>query len=170
MMKTFFAISVLIAVIYLAFPQAITDKVNQYMPQRKIEQAATSLLSQVDQKLNKIKLELAEKQEQRIRLLEDKLTQLQQQIASNQQATNNLLAVSSQQPNEQQTQLSVNSGDNDNYSVSAQPILPITQIAPPQIQPDHGVTADKLSTKRQAMLKDIAERMNQASLLAAFNN
>lgn len=169
-MKIFFAIAVLAALIYLAFPKLINEKINQLLPQRKIELTATRLLIKIDQKLNKIKLELAEKQDQRINALEGQLTQLQQQLASNQQSYNNLLAKSGPRVNQQEIELPLKRDDRDNFSVSEQPNLAIPPLAPAQIQADNSLTADKLNIKRQAVLKDIAERMNQASLLTAFNN
>lgn len=91
-MKIFFVLAVLIAAAYLAIPSKTSEQLKQYLPQVKIEQAATNLLSKVDEKLNAVKQQLLTQQDKRIAVLEDKLIQLEEQLQqqlANQSGINN---------------------------------------------------------------------------------
>ncbi|MGL1958194.1 MAG: hypothetical protein OCD00_12845 [Colwellia sp.] len=141
-MKIFFIVAVLIAVVYLAMPQNSLVQLKQYLPQEKIDQAASSLMSKVDEKLNTVKQQLLAKQEERISLLEDKVAKLQQQLA-NKRATSDFAQSNLQSENNL-----------------------LNESKPKEKKPNE----IKSNISRQVQLQQIAEKMNKSSLLAIIDH
>jgi len=175
-MKILFSIAVLVAVIYLFLPQNSLEKLSSFMPKQQIEQAAETVLNDVDQRLEQFKSELLIKQNNRITSLEQQLSTLQEQFDVQEDKIN--LAI---MQNKEQVlltkQLTVQT-----QKIASETILTETTTEPQllasastKINTDTEidntdiaveVSAKQQAIKRQAYLQDLAERMNRTSLHA----
>lgn len=166
-MKILFTIAVLIAGVYLFLPQSELKKLALFLPQNQIKQAAETVLSDVDQKLEQFKVKLLLNKDSRINELEKQIASLQKKINLQEEKYNSFTL------------------QNDTKILPALPVeksLAKTQYiakALPQVQRDvpqnfapsntdmSTNNADKQQAmKRQAYLQDLAERMNKTSLTA----
>jgi predicted RNA-binding protein Jag len=155
-MKILFTLIVLIASVYLLVPKDELQKLTLFLPQNQIEQAAETVLSDVDKKLEQFKAKLLGSKDSRITQLEKQLARLQAQLVAQEEK----YKLADSQNNEQ-----------------AQQPLPVAQ--PLLTQAKALVTNNtKLSIeesdkqraiKRQAYLQDLVERMNKTSLLTLTN-
>jgi predicted RNA-binding protein Jag len=155
-MKILFTLIVLIASVYLLAPKDVLQKLTLFLPQNQIEQAAETVLSDVDKKLEQFKAKLLGSKDSRITQLEKQLSTLQAQLVAQ----------------EEKYKLA----DSQNNEKAQQP-LPVAQ--PLLTQAKALVTnntnlsieeSDKQrAIKRQAYLQDLVERMNKTSLLTLTN-
>jgi predicted RNA-binding protein Jag len=155
-MKILFTLIVLIASVYLLAPKDVLQKLTLFLPQNQIEQAAETVLSDVDKKLEQFKAKLLGSKDSRITQLEKQLATLQAQLVAQEEK----YKLADSQNNEQ-----------------AQQPLPVAQ--PLLTQAKALVTnntnlsieeSDKQrAIKRQAYLQDLVERMNKTSLLTLTN-
>jgi hypothetical protein len=164
-MKTLFSIAVLVAVIYLFLPKDALEKLSTFMPKQQIEQAAETVLSDVDQRLEQFKSELLIKQNNRITKLEEQITNLQDKLHT--QAEQIKLAVIE---NKEQALLAKQSTE-QTQNVASEIISTETTTEPQLLasaSTDIAVeeSAKQQAIKRQAYLQDLAERMNRTSLHA----
>ncbi|MFT7005660.1 MAG: mevalonate kinase [Colwellia sp.] len=155
-MKILFTLIVLMASVYLLVPKDELQKLTLFLPQNQIEQAAETVLSDVDKKLEQFKAKLLSNKDSRITQLETQLATLQAQLVAQEEK----YKLADSQNNEQaQQELPV-----------AQPLLThakalVTNDTKLSIQ-----ESDKQrAIKRQAYLQDLVERMNKTSLLTLTN-
>jgi len=183
-MKILFSIAVLVAVIYLFMPQNAVEKLSSFLPKQQIEQAAETVLSDVDQRLEQFKSELLIKQNNRITNLENQLATLQEQFDVQEDKINLAIMQNKEQvlltkqltvqtqniasetiltetTTEPQLLASANSHIESNTSTK---INTDTEIDNTDIAVE--VSAKQQAIKRQAYLQDLAERMNRTSLHA----
>jgi hypothetical protein len=157
-MKILFIVTVIIASSYLFIQQDGLEKLNQYLPQYKIEQSAAALLTtvdeSVDQKLERFKTELLNKKDHRINELEKQLVSLQAKFTAKTEQENTQRMLVEQ--NIAQTQYI----NNDS--------LPISGYEKKEASEEAVIanSSKQKAIKRQANLQDIADRMNKTSLLA----
>lgn len=172
-MKILFTISVLVAGIYLFLPNDTWEQIKQYLPQHKIEKAAENLLNNVDDKLEQFKTELLQTKDHRINELEQQLATLQAQFIAKE--------VQDKSLKEQHT-LTSNEKGVVAFEVQTSPLAQTQYISsePKVTLSDIGSQQQNLSNsdvmikhvdkqkviKIQASLQDIAQRMNETSLLA----
>ena len=163
-MKALFIMLVLMAVAYLLVPKSAVDS----------EQAASALLANVDEKLDKFRQGLIAKQEQRIDELTKKISELENKIDANE------LFVSKRNRDKEK------SVSDDNVTTSSFNHNS-TLVHAPALKPDgfsveqsfdhsneyiNGESNEvvqiqkKQRINRQASLQTIADRMNRTSLLA----
>ena len=188
-MKTLFAITVLIAGIYLFVQQEGLDKLSQYLPQNQIDKSAETLLTnvnqnvakqvdkQVDEKIELFKSSLLIEKNTQINTLEKKIEDLQAQFITlqSQQLSKNALLKNT----EQEETHALKSDESPEQHFTSEPALAetqyltdessITALLPVTISTERSEekkTIKQQAIKRQANLQDIAERMNQTSLLA----
>ena len=172
-MKTLFIVLVLMAAAYLLVPKSTFDSMSKLLPSQKIEQAASTLLSNVDKKLEAFKQNLTAEREQQVSNLENKIAQLEQKVA----------AMESLQPDDNEGEKAANKNEMLNTSTS----IDINLADKPALQFDENVAiqaSERLQPyennepiettqidnekiiNRKAALQDIAERMNRTSLMA----
>lgn len=188
-MKLLFILAVLAAAAYLSAGQlfsaspgqdgssgTLSDKLAAWLPQQKIEQAAQSLLSNVDTKLAKFQQQLETNQGKQIVTLEEKLKALQAKLDIQDQAMSELklmLASFSEKQavfdQEYATLAAANHVENNSLSKVGQASTHLAQTA--QTSQDNAQISDnKQRMNRQAVLQDIAQRMNRRSLTAISGN
>jgi hypothetical protein len=166
-MKILFTIIVLIAGVYLILPKDEFKKLAQYLPQNQIEQAAETVLSDVDKKLEQFKTKLSMDKNSRISQLEQQLATLQTQIVA-QQEKDKLADIQDNEPTIQQ--LPVEQPLAQNQYATDKPL----SINPKKLAANNTDLSIKESDKqraikRQAYLQDLVERMNKTSLLTLTN-
>lgn len=155
-MKILFTLIVLIASVYLLAPKDVLQKLTLFLPQNQIEQAAETVLSDVDKKLEQFKAKLLGSKDSRITQLEKQLATLQAQLVAQEEK----YKLADSQNNEQ-----------------AQQPLPVAQ---PLLTQAKALVTDNTNLsieesdkqraiKRQAYLQDLVERMNKTSLLTLTN-
>jgi predicted RNA-binding protein Jag len=155
-MKILFTLIVLIASVYLLAPKDVLQKLTLFLPQNQIEQAAETVLSDVDKKLEQFKAKLLGSKDSRITQLEKQLSTLQAQLVAQEEK----YKLADSQNNEQ-----------------AQQPLPVAQ---PLLTQAKALVTDNTNLsieesdkqraiKRQAYLQDLVERMNKTSLLTLTN-
>jgi len=180
-MKTLFILIVLIAIAYLAMPPVTIDKFKTYLPQQKIEQAAQSLLTNVDTKLNDFKQTLSKRQENRISVLEEKIALLERKISPNNTSLHTLAQSKKKSANNTVSspmeQLALNArkienteqlGNSHNYDELLSKANAKTALAA-NVLVKNTAESNKISMNRQTLLQELAERMNKASLHALTN-
>jgi predicted RNA-binding protein Jag len=155
-MKILFTLIVLIASVYLLAPKDVLQKLTLFLPQNQIEQAAETVLSDVDKKLEQFKAKLLGSKDSRITQLEKQLATLQAQLVAQ----------------EEKYKLA----DSQNNEKAQQP-LPVAQLLLTQakalVTNNTNLSIEESdkqrAIKRQAYLQDLVERMNKTSLLTLTN-
>ncbi len=166
-MKILFAIIVLIAGVYLIFPKDELKKLAQFLPQHQIEQAAETVLSDVDQKLEQFKAKLLLDKDSRISQLEKQLTTLQAQFVA-QEEKYKLANIQNNEPAHQR--LPVEQPFAQVQYATTEPLsTPPKQLVANNIDSSIKETDKQRAIKRQAYLQDLVERMNKTSLLTLTN-
>ena len=162
-MKTLFAITVLIAGIYLFIQQKGLDKLNEFLPKYQIEQATETLLANisknVDQKLEQFKNKVLNKKDERINELEKQLKHLQAQFIAKEEKEKIQLQDFPPEHAFAATQ----------YPAAESSIHLPSTLSSPTAKPTDKDFHKQRAIKRQSNLQDIAERMNKTSLLALTN-
>lgn len=160
-MKILFAIVVLIAASYLILPKDKLKELSLFLPKNQIEQAADTLLTDVDQKLEQFKIKLLMNKDTRITQLEKQLATLQAQFIAQEEK----IKLTSIQSKEQAAQP---------LPVKHLPVKNSLSTPPKQLTASNIDLSIKESDKqrainRQAYLQDLVERMNKTSLLTLTN-
>lgn len=160
-MKILFAIAVLIAASYLILPKDKLKELSLFLPKNQIEQAADTLLTDVDQKLEQFKIKLLMNKDTRITQLEKQLATLQAQFIAQKEK----IKLASIQLKEQAAQP---------LPVKYLPVKESLSTPPKQLTASNIDLSIKESDKqrainRQAYLQDLVERMNKTSLLTLTN-
>jgi len=155
-MKILFTLIVLIASLYLLVPKVELQKLTLFLPQNQIEQAAETVLSDVDKKLEQFKTKLLMNKDSRITQLEKQLATLQDKLVAQEEQ----YKLADSQNNEQAQQ----------YLLVEQPLL--TNAKEPFVNNTNLSIEEsdkQRAIKRQAYLQDLVERMNKTSLLTLTN-
>lgn len=160
-MKILFAIVVLIAASYLILPKDKLKELSLFLPKNQIEQAADTLLTDVDQKLEQFKIKLLMNKDTRITQLEKQLATLQAQLIAQEEK----IKLASIQSKDQAAQP---------LPVKSLPVKESLSTPPKQLTASNIDLSIKESDKqrainRQAYLQDLVERMNKTSLLTLTN-
>ena len=162
-MKILFTLVVLIAGVYLILPKDQLKKLALFLPQNQIEQAAETVLSDVDQKLEQFKTKHLMNKDSRISQLEKQLATLQAQFVAQEEK----YKLADIEHKAQALQLlSAEKLLAKNQYVSAEPLS--TQPKQPvanHIDSSIKETDKQRAIKRQAYLQDLVARMNKTSLL-----
>lgn len=172
-MRTLFIIVVLMAAAYLLVPKSTLDSMSTFLPSQKIEQAASALLVNVDEKLEVFKQNISEEHQQKLSDFEKKIAHLEKKVA----------AMASLQSTDNRREAIVSENESSHTVVSIDTALAQKTV----LLPDNGaieqtatfsdvykneepIGSDKIDKariiNRQASLQDIAERMNRTSLMA----
>jgi hypothetical protein len=189
-MKILFIATVLMAAGYLFLPSDLT----QLLPQTKIEQTAETLLIKVDQKLDHLKNEISAEQQQKIDQLTQNVATLtkklhEQTVELKKVNEQNVLLAQHKSKDQNQNDNEVNTAtaeftiDQQDYA-QTQYLAKNNAIGKSHAETSHvkisrdnanPISANTLTNKqlritRQAKLQDIADRMNNTSLMALTNN
>ena len=179
-MKTLFAVTVLIAGIYLFIQQSGLEKLKQYLPQNQIEQNAESLLvkvsqnvsatvnKSVDQKIVQLKHEILALKSKKISALEKQLARLEAKHMAKEDSEINTASL--QKFETEQTFATAQFVGDKTLTANAIPphsmdnnLTDTSSIGTSSINNN---SEKQKAIKRQANLQDIADRMNKTSLLA----
>lgn len=178
-MKALFAVIVFMASAYLLLPENAYNKLSSLMPEKKMEEAAKSILSQVDARLENFEQSAMKVQNQSTTQLLATLSSLEKTVNEQQLAINALTIANKELSEQQKNKLSEMS---NLKLVKKSEFKPQPPLAQTQVINGNNIerkTADisqqmlnkrEQGATRQALLQDIVDRMNATSLLALTNN
>lgn len=166
-MKFLFAIIVIIASVYLILPKDELKKLALFLPQNQIEQAAETVLSDVDKKLEQFKVKLLMNKDSRISHLEKQLATLQTQFAAQEEKYKSAEVKYNEQAIQQ---LPVEQSLAQNQYTPSEPLsTDPKELVANNIDLSSKESDKQRAIKRQAYLQDLVERMNKTSLLTLTN-
>ncbi len=180
-MKILFTIAVLIAGVYLFLPQNKLNKFAFFLPQHQIEQATDTVLSDVDQKLEQFKSKFVTSKNSRMSELEKQLASLKTKVIAQEEKYKLLVLenkkqallaqkVSAQTLPEQILPAQKKAAPTQ-YITSKPSSTNINTNGPQPLISANSSIGIEMSDKEQAIfmqayLQDLAERMDQTSLLS----